>query len=241
MFIFAVYFVHVTKKIAVRTLHIRAKPLAVSLLAAVSAVVVWTSVISMRTMAEVPARFAHRIIADDMYLLSIVVVIVVIFVVVIINIDIGIGVIITHVVVGHMVMSSVELIAFVIVFVGMPIAVSSHGRVALTKVILGLTLTTDHSLLELGCLTCARRVSDGVALATHMKLTAGSLRTMTYYLAELAEIRAVLGAMTIVTTMSADHMHRLRKDAVAVSKSFRLLHVSFRFAGPCPPRQAQWM
>ena len=75
MFIFAVYFVHVTKKIAVRTLHIRAKPLAVSLLAAVSAVVVWTSVISMRTMAEVPAQFAHRIIADDMYLLSIIVVI----------------------------------------------------------------------------------------------------------------------------------------------------------------------
>ena len=206
MFIFAVYFVHVTKKIAVRTLHIRAKPLAVSLLAAVSAVV-WTSVISMRTMAEVPARFAHRIIADDMHLLSIIVfivVMVVIFVVVIINIDIGIGAIITHVVVGLMVISSVELTALVIVFVGMPIAVSSHGRVALTMVILGLTLTTDHSLLELGCLTCARRVSDGVALATHMKLTVGTLLSMTNYLAELAEVRAVLGEM-IVTAMSADH------------------------------------
>ena len=210
MFIFAVYFVHVTKKIAVRTLHIRAKPLAVSLLAAMSAFVpvVRTSAISMRTMAEVPARFANRIIADDMYLLSI---IVVIFVVVIINIDIGIGVIITHIVVGLMVFSSVELIALVIVFVGMPIAVSSHERVALPMVILGLTLTTDHSLLELGGFTCARRVSNGVALATHMKLTVGTLLAMTYYLAELAEIRAVLGAMTIVTTMSADHMRRLCK------------------------------
>ena len=89
MFIFAVYFVHVTKKIAVRTLHIRAKPPAVSLLAAMSAFVVRTSAISMRTMAEVPARFAHRIIADDMYLVSIIVVIVVIFVVVIINIDLA--------------------------------------------------------------------------------------------------------------------------------------------------------
>ena len=149
-----------------------------------------------------------------MCLLSIIVVIVivvVIYVVVIITIDIGIGVIITHVVVGLMVISSVELIALVIVFVGMPIAVSSHERVALTQVILGLTLTTDHSLLELGCLTCARRVSNGVALATHMKLTVGTLLTMTYYLAELADIRAVLGAMTIVTTMSADHMRRLCK------------------------------
>ena len=106
MLIFAVYFVHVTKKIAVRTLHIRAKPLAVSLLAAVSAVVVWTSVISMRTMAEVPARFAHRNIAVDACFLRIVVVI---FVVVIINIAIGIVVIIPHVVVGLMVISSVEL------------------------------------------------------------------------------------------------------------------------------------
>ena len=140
----------------------------------------------------------------------------------------------THVVVGLMVISSVELIAFVIAIVGMPIAVSSHGRIALTMVILGLTLTTDHSLLELGCLTCARRVSDGVALATHMKLTVGTLLSMTNYLAELAEIRAVLGAM-IVTTMSADHMHRLCKDAVAFSKSFSLLFVYFRFAGPCQP------
>ena len=178
-----------------------------------------------------------------MCLLRIIVVMVVIYVVVIITIDIGIGAIITHVVVGLMVFSSVELIAFVIVFVGMPIAVSSHGRVALTMVILGLTLTgtTDHSLLELGCHTCARRVSDGVALLAHMKLTVGGLLSMTNYLAELAEIRAVLGAMTIVTTMSADHMHRLCKDAVAFSKSFSLLLVSFRFAGPCPPRQAQWM
>ena len=110
-----------------------------------------------------------------------------------------------------MVISSVALIAFVIVFVGMPIAGSSHGRVALTMVILGLMLTTDHSLLELGGFTCARRVSNGVALATHMKLTVGTLLAMTYYLAELAEIRAVLGAMTIVTTMSADHMRRLCK------------------------------
>ena len=103
------------------------------------------------------------------------------------------------------------MIAFVIVIVGMLIAASSHGRIALTMVILELTLTTDHSLLELGCLTCARRVSDGVALATHMKLTVCTLRSMTNYLAELAEIRAVLGAMTIVTTMSADHMRRLCK------------------------------
>ena len=55
MFIFAAYFVHVTKKITVRTLHIRAKPPAVSLLAAMSAFVVWTSTISMRTVAKVPA------------------------------------------------------------------------------------------------------------------------------------------------------------------------------------------
>ena len=135
--------------------------------------------------------------------ISIIVVIVVIYVAVIINIV----VIITHVV-GFMVVSSVELIAFLIIIVGMPIAVSSHGRIALNMVLLGLTLTTDHSLMELGGLACARRVSDGVALATHMKLTVGPLLTMTYYLAELAEIRAVPGAM-IVTTMSADHMHRL--------------------------------
>jgi hypothetical protein len=149
-------------------------------------------------------------------LLSIIIVIVVIFVVVIIKIAIGIVVIITHVVVGLTVISSVELIALVIAIVGMPIAVSSHGRIALTMVILGLTLTTDHSSLELGCLTCARRVSDGVALATHMKLTVGSLLSMTNYLAELAEIRAVLGAM-IVTTMSADHRQRI---SVIRSESF---------------------
>ena len=132
------------------------------------------------------------------------VLIVVIFVVVIITIDIGIGVIITHVVVGHMVMSSVELIAFVIVFVGMPIAVSSHWRIALIMVVHGPSFITDHSLQESGCLTCTRRVPDGVALATHMKLTVGGLLSMTNYLAELAEVRAVLGEM-IVTAMSADH------------------------------------
>jgi hypothetical protein len=59
-------------------------------------------------------------------------------------------------------------------------------------------------------------VSDGVALAAHMKPTVGTLRSMTNYLAELAEIRAVLGAM-IVTTMSADHMQRI---SVVRSKSF---------------------
>ena len=89
-----------------------------------------------------------------------------------------------------MVISSVELLAFVIVFVSMPIAVSSHGRVpltvALTMVILGLTLTTDLLLLELGGITCARRGSNGVALVTHMKLTVCTPLTMTYYLAELA-------------------------------------------------------
>ena len=114
------------------------------------------------------------------------------------------------------VISSVELIAFVIAIVGMPIAVSSHGRIALNMLILGLTLTTERSLLEPGCFTCARRVSDGVALATHMKLTVGSLLSMTNYLAELAEIRAVLGAM-IVTTMSADHRQRI---SVIRSESF---------------------
>ena len=143
--------------------------------------------------------------------ISILVVIVVVFVVVIINIV----VIITHVI-GLMVVSSVELIAFLIIIVGMPIALSSHGLIALNTVLLGLTLTTDQSLLELGCFTCARRVSDDVALATHMKLTVGSLLSMTNYLAELAEIRAVLGAM-IVTTMSADHRQRI---SVVRFKSF---------------------
>jgi hypothetical protein len=147
--------------------------------------------------------------------ISIMVVIVVVFVVVIINIAIGIVVIITHVV-GLMVISSVELIAFLIIIVGMPIALSSHGLIALNTVLLGLTLTTDQSLLELGCFTCARRVSDDVALATHMKLTVGSLLSMTNYLAELAEIRAVLGAM-IVTTRSADHRQRI---SVIRSESF---------------------
>jgi hypothetical protein len=55
MFIFAVLLVHVTKQIAMRTLHIRAKSFGVPLLVAVSAVVVWTFVIAMRTMAEVAA------------------------------------------------------------------------------------------------------------------------------------------------------------------------------------------
>ena len=206
MFIFAVLLVHVTKKIAMRTLHIRAKSFGVPLLAAVSALVVWTSVISMRTVAKVSARFAHRNIAAVKCYLSIVAVIVV---VVIINIAIGIVVIITHVVVGLTVNSSVELIAFVIAIVGMPIAVCSHGHIALTMVILELMLTADHSLLELGCLTCARRVPDGVALLTHMKQTVGTLLSMTNYLAKLAEIRAVLGAM-IVTTMSAYHRQRIQ-------------------------------
>jgi hypothetical protein len=57
-----------------------------------------------------------------------------------------------------------------------------------------------------------------------MKLTVGALLSMTNYLAELAEIRAVLGAM-IVTTMSADHMQRLCKDSVAFSKSFSFVFV----------------
>jgi hypothetical protein len=126
---------------------------------------------------------------------------------VIINFAIGIVVISTHVFVGFTDDSSVVLIALVIAIVGLLIAVSSHGRIALTMVILGLTLTTDLSLLKPRCLTCARRVSDGIALATHMELTVGTLLAMTNYLAELAEIRAVLGAM-IVTTMSADHMQR---------------------------------
>ena len=194
MFIFAVLLVHVTKKIAMRTLHIRAKSFGVPLLAAVSALVVWTSVILMRTVAKVPARFAHRNIAAGKCYLRIVVVIVVIFVVVIIKIAIGIVVIITHVVVRLMVISSVELITCVIAIFGMPITVSSHGRIALTMVILGHTLTTDHSLVKLGCLTCARRVSDGVALVTHMKLTVGTLLSMTNYLAQRAVIRTIAAA-----------------------------------------------
>ena len=198
MFIFAVAFVHVTKKIAMRTLHIRAKPLAVSLLAAVSAVVVWTSVISMRTMAKVPARFAHRNIAVNVCFLNIIFVIgflsiVVVFVVVIINIAIGIVVIITHVV-GLMVISSVESIAFLVIIVGMPIAVSSHGRIALNMVLLGLTLTTDHLLLELGCLTCARRVSDALAFATRTERAFRTLLSMTCYVAQRAVIRTIAAA-----------------------------------------------
>ena len=67
-------------------------------------------------------------------------------------------------------------------------------------------------------------MSDGVALDTHMKLTVGSLLSMTNYLAELAEIRAVLRAM-IVTTMSTDHMQRLCKDSVAFPKPFSFVFV----------------
>ena len=85
-------------------------------------------------------------------------------------------------------------------------------------VILELMLTADHSLLELGCLTCARRVPDGVALLTHMKQTVGTLLSMTNYLAKLAEIRAVLGAM-IVTTMSAYHRQRIQWFVQFVYKS----------------------
>ena len=55
MFIFAVLLVHVTKQVAMRTLHIRAKSFGVPLLVAVGAMVVWTFVIAMRTIAEVPA------------------------------------------------------------------------------------------------------------------------------------------------------------------------------------------
>jgi hypothetical protein len=127
-------------------------------------------------------------------LLSIIVVIVVIFVVVIINIDIVIVVILTHVVVGLIVISFVELVAFVVVIVGMPIAVISHGRIALTMLILELTLATDHSLLELGCLTCARRVSDAVAFATLTERTFGTLLSMTGYLAQRAVIRTIAAA-----------------------------------------------
>jgi hypothetical protein len=54
-------------------------------------------------------------------------------------------------------------------------------------------------------LTCARRVSDGVALATHMKLTVGSLLFMTYYLAELAVIRAVPGEMIVTASFKSVH------------------------------------
>jgi hypothetical protein len=113
---------------------------------------------------------------------------------VIINIAIGIVVIITHVVVGLTVISSVELIAFVIAIVGMLIAVSSHGRIALTMVILGLTLTTDQPLLELGCLTCARRVSDALAFATLTEPAFGTLLSMTGYLAQRAVIPTIAAA-----------------------------------------------
>ena len=112
----------------------------------------------------------------------------------IIKLAIGIVVIITHVVVGLTVISSVELIAFVLAMVGMVIAVSSHGRIALTMVILGLTLTTDHSLLELGCLTCACRVSDALAFATLTERAFGTFLSMTGYLAQRAVIRTIAAA-----------------------------------------------
>jgi hypothetical protein len=83
-------------------------------------------------------RFAHWTVAADYCFITIVVVIIVIFGVVIINIAIGIVVIITHVVQVAglmdllMIISSVESIAFIIALVGMPIAVISHVRIALT-------------------------------------------------------------------------------------------------------------
>ena len=120
--------------------------------------------------------------------------IVVIFVAVIINIAIGIVIIITHVVVGLMIISSVALIAFVIVIVGMLIAACSHGRIALTMVTLGLTLTMDHLLLELGCLTCARRVSDALAFATLTERAFRTLLSMTCYVAQRAVIRTIAAA-----------------------------------------------
>ena len=88
-------------------------------------------------------------------------------------------------------------------------------------------------MLELGCLTCARRVSDGFALATHMKLTVGTLLFMTCYVAQLAEIRAVPGEM-IVTAMSADHtqsMQRCRSLFQIVWFCIRLVS----FCGALPP------
>ena len=84
--------------------------------------------------------------------------------------------------------------AFAFVIVGMPIAVSSHGRIALNMVILGHTLTTDHSLLKLGCLTCARRVSDALAFATPTERTFGILLSMTGFLAQRAVNRTIAAA-----------------------------------------------
>ena len=59
-------------------------------------------------------------------------------------------------------------------------------------------------------------MSDGVALLTHMKQTVGTLLSMTNYVAELAEVRAVPGVM-IVTAMSAYHRQRI---SVVRAKSF---------------------
>ncbi len=61
-------------------------------------------------------------------------------------------------------------------------------------VILGLTLTTDHSLLELGCLTCACRVSDALAFATLTERAFGTFLSMTGYLAQGAVIRIIAAA-----------------------------------------------
>ena len=73
-------------------------------------------------------------------------------------------------------------------------------------VILELTLTTDQPMLELGALHArAECPTSGVTLPTHMKQAVGTLLSMTNYVAELAEVRAVPGVM-IVTAMSAGHM-----------------------------------
>jgi hypothetical protein len=100
----------------------------------------------------------------------------------------------------------------------MPIAISSHGRIALTMVILGLRHTTDHSLLELGCLTCARRGSDALAFATLTERAFGKLLSVTSYLAQRAVIRtiAAAGPMRLRAAMSAYHRLRI---SVLLSKS----------------------
>ena len=47
---------------------------------------------------------------------------------------------------------------------------------------------------KLGCLTCARRVSDAVAFATLTERTFGKLLSMTGYLAQRAVIRTIAAA-----------------------------------------------
>ena len=64
----------------------------------------------------------------------------------------------------------------------------------MTMVTLGLTLTMDHLLLELGCLTCARRVSDALAFATLTERAFGKLLSVTSYLAQRAVIRTIAAA-----------------------------------------------